>query len=162
MKSISEFLQEVSKVKDGFQRLSKIRDYVRRLEYAMKKIDAFKHELPLSMLLLNDVTERLKEEEIQCKKMNGGSVFSLKENGKETVENDGRDMKNWMSFVQLWNSDFNNVNPNKKSNPVSELKLRSEEQGEDLSKNLIELCKKKSKGGAFVPFKICPITQFLN
>ncbi|KAK8517560.1 hypothetical protein V6N13_127729 [Hibiscus sabdariffa] len=153
-KSISEFLQEVSKIKDGFQRLSKITDYARRLEDEMKKIDAFKRELPLCMLLLKDVTERLKEEEIQCKKMNDGSVKgNTEENGNETMENDGGDMKNWMSSVQLWNSEFNNVDPNKKPNTVPELKLRSEEQGEDLSKNPIGLCNKKSKGGAFVPFK---------
>ncbi|XP_039061286.1 transcription factor HHO5-like isoform X1 [Hibiscus syriacus] len=157
-KTISEFLQQVSKIKDGFQRLSMIGDYIQRLEDEMKKIDAFKRELPLCMLLLKEGIQRLKEEEIQCKEMNGGSVLRLKgsteENGKETVENDGGDMKNWMSSVQLWNSDFNNVDQSKKPNAVPELKLRSEEQGEgDLSKNPIELCNKKSKGGAFVPFK---------
>ena len=39
-KSISEFLKEVSKIKNGFQRLSKISDYVKRLEDEMKKVDA--------------------------------------------------------------------------------------------------------------------------
>ena len=53
-KNISEFLKEVSKIKNGFQKLSKISDYVKRLEDEMKKIDAFKRELPLSMLLLKD------------------------------------------------------------------------------------------------------------
>lgn len=53
-KSISEFLKEVSNIKNGFQRLSKISDYVKRLEDEMKKIDAFKRELPLCMLLLKD------------------------------------------------------------------------------------------------------------
>ncbi|KAK8674006.1 hypothetical protein V6N13_112312 [Hibiscus sabdariffa] len=156
-KTISEFLQQVSKIKNGFQRLSKISDYVQRLEDEMKKIDAFKRELPLCMLLLKDGIQRLKEEEIQCKEMNDGSVLPSKENsegnGKETMGSDGGDMKNWLSSVQLWNSDFNNVDHNKKPNTVPELKLRSEEQGEDLPKNPIELCNKKSKGGAFVPFK---------
>ncbi|KAE8674238.1 hypothetical protein F3Y22_tig00111769pilonHSYRG00648 [Hibiscus syriacus] len=72
------------------------------------------------------VIERLKEEEIQCKEMNDGSLLPLngntEENGKETTENDGGDMKNWMSSVQLWNSDSNNVDPDKKSNTVPELK----------------------------------------
>ncbi|XP_039020446.1 transcription factor HHO5-like [Hibiscus syriacus] len=157
-KTISEFLQRVSKIKDGFQRLSMISDYIQRLEDEMKKIDAFKRELPLCMLLLKYGIQRLKEEQLQCREMNDGSVLPLKgsteENGKETVENDGCDMKNWMSSVQLWNSDFNNVDHKKKPNAVPELKLRSEEQGEeDLSKNPIELCNKKSKGEAFVPFK---------
>ncbi|KAE8695929.1 putative Serine/threonine-protein kinase SAPK10 [Hibiscus syriacus] len=148
-KSISEFLQEVSKIKNGFQRLSKISDYIRRLEDETKKIDAFKRELPLCMLLLKDVIERLMEEEIRCKEMNDGSVLPLKgnteENGKETMENDGGDMMNWMSSVQLWNSDSDNVDPDKKQNTVPELKPRSGDQGEDLCK--------KIKGGAFVPFK---------
>ncbi|XVF17733.1 hypothetical protein REPUB_Repub10bG0149100 [Reevesia pubescens] len=159
-KSISEFLKEVSKIKNGFQRLSKISDYVKRLEDEMKKIDAFKRELPLCMLLLKDGIERLKEEEMQCKEMDDGSVTeelmlplkrNTEENGRVNMENDGGDKKNWMSSVQLWNSNFNNnVDYNKKSNTVPELKLRSEE---DLSENLIELCNNKSNGGAFVPFK---------
>ncbi|XP_022751301.1 transcription factor HHO5-like [Durio zibethinus] len=159
-KSISEFLKEVSKIKNGFQRLSKIRDYVKRLEDEMKKIDAFKRELPLCMLLLKDGIEKLKEEEMQCKEMDDGSVteelmLPLKrntdENGRVNMENDVGDKKNWMSSVQLWNSNFDNVGHKKKPNTVPELKLRSEE--EDLSENPIELCNNKSRGGAFVPFK---------
>ncbi|OMO56720.1 hypothetical protein CCACVL1_26318 [Corchorus capsularis] len=131
-KSISEFLKEVSKIKNGFQRLSKITDYVKRLEEEMKKIDAFKRELPLCMLLLKDGIERLKEEEMQCKEKNDGSVteelmLPLKrkseENGRVNLEKDGGDKKNWMSSVQLWNSDVNNVDHNKKPNTVPELKL---------------------------------------
>ncbi|XVF15608.1 hypothetical protein REPUB_Repub09cG0168900 [Reevesia pubescens] len=162
-KSISEFLKEVSKIKNGFQRLSKISDYVKRLEDEMKKIDAFKRELPLCMLLLKDGIERLKEEEMQCKEMNDGSVTdelmlplkrNIEENGKVNMENDGGgDKKNWLSSVQLWNSNFNNnFDHNKNPNVVPELKLRSEEE-EDLSENPIELCNNKIKGGAFVPFK---------
>ncbi|XP_022775217.1 transcription factor HHO5-like [Durio zibethinus] len=159
-KSISEFLKEVSKIKNGLQRLSKISDYVRRLEDEMRKIDAFKRELPLCMLLLKDGIERLKEEEMQCMEMDDGSVTeelmlplkkNAEENGRVNMENDGGDKKNWMSSVQLWNSNFNNVDHNKKPNRVPELKLRSEE--EDLSENPIELCNNKSRRGAFVPFK---------
>ncbi|XWS41955.1 hypothetical protein CRYUN_Cryun17cG0126700 [Craigia yunnanensis] len=159
-KSISEFLKEVSKIKNGFQRLSKINDYVKRLEDEMKKIDAFKRELPLCMLLLKDGIERLKEEELQCKEMEDGSVTeelmlplkkNAEENGRVNMENDGGDKKSWMSSVQLWNSNFNNVDHNKKPNTVPELKLRTEE--EYLSENPIELCNNKSRKGAFVPFK---------
>ncbi|XWS45310.1 hypothetical protein CRYUN_Cryun15aG0125600 [Craigia yunnanensis] len=158
-KRISEFVKEVSKIKNGFQRLSKISDYVKRLEDEMKKIDVFKRELPLSMILLKDGIERLKEEEMLCKEMDDGPVteelmFPLKrnteENGRVNMENDGGDKKNWMSSVQLWNSNFNNVDHTKKPNTVPELKLRSEE---DLSENPIELCNNKSRGGAFMPFK---------
>ncbi|XVF59483.1 hypothetical protein PTKIN_Ptkin07bG0279500 [Pterospermum kingtungense] len=151
-KTISEFLKEVSRIKNGFQKLLKISDYVKRLEDEMRKIDAFKRELPLCMLLLKDVIERLKEEETKCKEVNDGSVteelMPLKrnneENGRVNRENDSGDKKNWMSSVQLWNSDFN------KPNTVSELKLGSED---DLSENPIELCNNSSRAGAFVPFK---------
>ncbi|XWS45309.1 hypothetical protein CRYUN_Cryun15aG0125600 [Craigia yunnanensis] len=131
-KRISEFVKEVSKIKNGFQRLSKISDYVKRLEDEMKKIDVFKRELPLSMILLKDGIERLKEEEMLCKEMDDGPVteelmFPLKrnteENGRVNMENDGGDKKNWMSSVQLWNSNFNNVDHTKKPNTVPELKL---------------------------------------
>ncbi|KAE8709546.1 putative Serine/threonine-protein kinase SAPK10 [Hibiscus syriacus] len=139
--SISEFLKEVSKIKNGFQRLLKISDFVKRLEDEMKKIDAFKRELPLCMLLLKDGIERLKEEEMQCKEMDDGSVtkglmLPLKGNTEENGSVNVEKKKSWMSSVQLWNSDSDNVDHSKKSNEVPELKLRSEEEEE----NPIELC----------------------
>lgn len=36
------------------EKISKLDNYVNRLQEEMKKIDAFKRELPLCMLLLND------------------------------------------------------------------------------------------------------------
>ena len=53
-KAIGECLKEVSMVKDGSQKLPNIDDYVKRLEDERRKIDAFKRELPLCMLLLNE------------------------------------------------------------------------------------------------------------
>ena len=53
-KAISECLKEVSMVKDGSQKLPNLDDYVKRLEDERRKIDAFKRELPLCMLLLNE------------------------------------------------------------------------------------------------------------
>ncbi|KAL4366816.1 hypothetical protein GQ457_05G013300 [Hibiscus cannabinus] len=141
--TISEFLKEISKIKNGFQRLLKISDFVKRLEDEMRKIDAFKRELPLCMLLLKDVIKRLKEEEMQCKAMEDGSVTkelmlplkeNTEENGRVNVENDGGEKKNWMTSVQLWKSDSDNVDHSKKSNK----KLRSEEK-----ENPIELCNEK-------------------
>ena len=52
--TISDFLAEVSTIRDSSEKLSKLNDYVKRLEEEMKKIDAFKRELPLCMILLND------------------------------------------------------------------------------------------------------------
>lgn len=51
---VSEFLREVSAIPDRHQKMSKLDDYVERLEEEMRKIDPFKRELPLCMLLLND------------------------------------------------------------------------------------------------------------
>lgn len=53
-KAIGECLKEVSMVKDGSQKLPNLDDYVKRLEDERRKIDAFKRELPLCMLLLNE------------------------------------------------------------------------------------------------------------
>lgn len=52
--TISEFIAEISSIRDISEKLSKLDDYVNRLEDEMKKIDAFKRELPLCILLLND------------------------------------------------------------------------------------------------------------
>jgi hypothetical protein len=53
-KTISDFLREVSMIGSVSERASKFDDFVKRLEEEMKKIDAFKRELPLCMILLND------------------------------------------------------------------------------------------------------------
>lgn len=53
-KSISDFLGEVSRIGDVSERTSKLEDFVKRLEEELRKIDAFKRELPLCMTLLND------------------------------------------------------------------------------------------------------------
>lgn len=53
-RTIPEFLAGMSTIGDASERVSMIDDYVRRLEEEMRKIDAFKRELPLCMLLVND------------------------------------------------------------------------------------------------------------
>lgn len=53
-KPLSQFLDQVSKIKDNHSKLSEIDGYVGKLEDERKKIDVFKRELPLCMLLLNE------------------------------------------------------------------------------------------------------------
>lgn len=53
-KPLSQFLDEVSRIKDNHSKLSEIDGYVGKLEEERKKIDVFKRELPLCMLLLNE------------------------------------------------------------------------------------------------------------
>ncbi|XP_058010513.1 transcription factor HHO5 isoform X2 [Hevea brasiliensis] len=147
-KTISEYLMEVSRLKDSKQKLSKLDDYVNKLEEEMRKIDAFKPIL------------RLKEEAMQCKEFE--DVVAVKENSRgeerENMRNDTSDKKNWMSSVQLWNT--NNINSDSKQHDSkSETKQRNEEENDrSTSENPIQLCNYKSKGGAFMPFK--PLSLF--
>lgn len=53
-KSITDFLQQLSLIPNVPDKLSQIDDYITRLEDEMRKIDAFKRELPLSILLVKD------------------------------------------------------------------------------------------------------------
>lgn len=53
-KTIPQILHELSSISDSFTKRSKLDDYVKRLEDEMRKIDAFKRELPLCVLLLQD------------------------------------------------------------------------------------------------------------
>lgn len=54
--NISEFLTELSMITDVSERAIKIDDYVLHLQEELHKVHAFKRELPLCMLLLNDGT----------------------------------------------------------------------------------------------------------
>ncbi|XP_050206563.1 transcription factor HHO5 [Mercurialis annua] len=150
-KTISEYLKEVSKVKDCSLKLSKIEEYLSQLEQEMKKIEAFQRELPLCMLLLNDAIVKLREETMQYQKME--EIVSEKENscrnGDREMENDLIDKKNWMSSVQLW-IDGDSKNQDSKS----ETKQRSEEDDDrSTCENPVQLCNYRSKEEEFVAFK---------
>lgn len=62
---------------------------------------------------------------MMCKELGDGSVAIDEGNGKVNKKNDGGagDKRNWMGTVQLWNSDSDNVDQNKKPNKVPGLKL---------------------------------------
>ncbi|MBA0875556.1 hypothetical protein Goshw_007920 [Gossypium schwendimanii] len=117
-KTISNFLEEISLMGSVSDKISKLDSFVKRLEEEMRKIDGFKRELPLSMLLLNDAILALKEESTQCvRRRNVEPVLEefipLKNNQKENnnhseeeeEEEEDDSKKNWMSSVQLWNTD---------------------------------------------------------
>ena len=53
-KTIPQILLQLSSISDSFTKRSKLDDYLKRLEDEMRKIDAFKRELPLCVLLLQD------------------------------------------------------------------------------------------------------------
>ncbi|KAE8692663.1 putative lupus la ribonucleoprotein [Hibiscus syriacus] len=104
----------------------------------MRKIDGFKRELPLCMLLLNDAILALKEESMQCvgrrvepvleefmplKEDNHSEEDSNKKNDNEF--NCNKDKKNWMSSVQLWNADDDYSKMNNEDPCKNRVKYRS-------------------------------------
>ncbi|KAL2490749.1 Homeodomain-like superfamily protein [Abeliophyllum distichum] len=173
-KTISDFLAEVSMISNTSERLLKLDDYVKTLQDEMKKIDAFKRVLPLCMLLLNDAIVTMEEELKQCKKSNAQPVLEefipLKkpnddeiEKVKASTENDvnNRDKMNWMSSVQLWNSDHHHqypnldLNNNKQTLKLDILKGVEEEIDRPVMDNLFPSGKNRSMGRESVPFKGC-------
>ncbi|XP_057975574.1 transcription factor HHO5-like isoform X1 [Malania oleifera] len=148
---VSGFLREVAKVGEISEKLSKLEDYVRRLEDELRKVDAFRRELPLCMLLLNDAIVRVKEEAMQCRESEDRSVMEefmpLKANSDEDedgglkVAEDCKDKKHWMSSAQLWNS----------KHSILQLKLKQE--CEEDNETPYQQCDYRNKGGAIVPFR---------
>ncbi|EFH43238.1 hypothetical protein ARALYDRAFT_490936 [Arabidopsis lyrata subsp. lyrata] len=144
-KPLSQFLDQVSRIKDHHSKLSEIDGYVGKLEEERKKIDAFKRELPLCMLLLNEeivflcvAIEALNEEARK-----GSSVMAS--NGKFDEREGAKpetDKKSWMSSAQLWIS-----------NPNSQLQSTNEEEDRCVSQNPFQTC---NQGGAFLPFNRPP------
>ncbi|KAA8545903.1 hypothetical protein F0562_020646 [Nyssa sinensis] len=169
-KTISEFLCDLSAISNVSERLLKLDDFVKRLEEEMKKIDAFKRELPLCMLLINDAIVALKEESTRCRTRNAEPVLEefipIKkccDEGEESSvrkENDSKDKMNWMSSVQLWNSGNNanmDLNCDQRQNSVAEIKQRTEEENRRVTDDPFESTKKKPVGRAFMPFKVCSV-----
>ncbi|KAG6709625.1 hypothetical protein I3843_06G134700 [Carya illinoinensis] len=160
-KTISDFLGEVSLIGNVSERASKLEDFVKRLEEEMWKIDAFKRELPLCMTLLNDAIRALKEESIQ--RITPKEVqpvleefIPLKKGCDRNVENktekDCRDKKNWMSSVQLWNTDDYPSTDCAKPNPKSETK-RNEEESNLGTRDSFQSDRNREETVGFLPFK---------
>ncbi|XVE66886.1 hypothetical protein DITRI_Ditri08aG0115900 [Diplodiscus trichospermus] len=166
-KSISNFLKEVSLIGDVSAKVSKLDAFVKGLEEEMRKIDAFKRELPLCMYLLNDAIVALKEESMQCRARNVEPVLEefipLKNNKEENNHseedsalmetkkekdsdnnncNSNKDKKNWMSSVQLWNTDDGDYHS-------TDHKVDSKRNDE----YPFQGCKIRREAKAFIPFK---------
>ncbi|CAN4112259.1 unnamed protein product [Withania somnifera] len=168
--SITDFLRKVSLIRNVSDKLTQIEDYITTLEEEMRKIDAFKRELPLSVLLVKDAIIALRQESMQYRKSRTEPVLEeyipLKKSSREdiksetTKDKDSREKMSWMSSVQLWNSEpqcqitdeVNNKQPSK-----SELKVdaqRSPEEGNSsVTEDPFQSCKTVNMGKTFSPFK---------
>ncbi|XP_071691759.1 transcription factor HHO6-like [Rutidosis leptorrhynchoides] len=160
-KSITQFLVELSRIGNISDKLFKLDDFVCRLETEMRKIDAFKRELPLCVLLMNDAIIALKEESMVLKKSSSSvepvleEFLPVKKSYDEDTEskmirkeNGVGDKKNWLSSTQLWNTnDIKSVtNTNRIENRKSDSVKRVTTKEHDGITN---------PGRAFIPFKGC-------
>ncbi|XP_039027355.1 transcription factor HHO6-like isoform X2 [Hibiscus syriacus] len=67
-KSLSSLLFELSRIDNEYYKLSVLSDYIRKHEDELTRVEALKHELPQSYLLLMEAIEKLKEEFLNIKK----------------------------------------------------------------------------------------------
>ncbi|KAL8097039.1 hypothetical protein AgCh_030215 [Apium graveolens] len=169
-KTISDFLGEVSSIRNVSDKLMKLDGFIKRLEDEMRKIDAFKRELPISMLLISDAIAALKEELDQCRRRNVEPVFEefmplkmscdeAEKDEKTRMEKESKEKKNWMSSVQLWNSSDDqkkqdaDLDSQKKPNPVVEIAKKSELENDAKMKDVCQSYKGRAEASAFMPFK---------
>ncbi|KAL1564102.1 hypothetical protein AAHA92_06503 [Salvia divinorum] len=107
-KTISDVLSHVSRIDDLSMKSSKLDFHIRLLEEELRKVDAFKRELPYCMKLLQDAIETLRKE-----REKGREELIAVESGEGRVESSDRNLKKtWMSRVRLWNApvQFHNGN----------------------------------------------------
>ncbi|KAG9130448.1 hypothetical protein Leryth_004332 [Lithospermum erythrorhizon] len=156
-RTISEFLGQVLMMDDVSERLRKFDEYINKLEDEMRKIVAFQNELPLSMLILNDAIVAVKEEAMQCRKLNTGPVLEqfipLKRNSEKEDDKkveifkeseNSKEKMNWMSSVQLWNGNSSN----NKQGKGSDIRKRVDDE-----LRAVKSCENKSMGIASGSFK---------
>ncbi|CAH9079722.1 unnamed protein product [Cuscuta epithymum] len=161
--TITGFLHGISTIESVSDRVSKIDDYIRRLEEEMRKIDAFKRELPLCMLLLNDAIISLKEEAAKYRTARVEPVLEefipLKkcsndgDDGGDRIDiRKDREKMNWMSSAVLWNGE--NLSTNNKHHPEPELKTTTEEaEYSSITNDVTIPCKTGNTANGFIPFK---------
>ncbi|XP_022972354.1 transcription factor HHO6-like isoform X1 [Cucurbita maxima] len=101
-KTITDFLRQISMLTNAADRTSKLDDLVKNLQDEMKKIDAFKRELPFCMLLLNDAILALGKPKLVLEEF---LSLNRDSSDEEEKEQDCGDKKEWMSSVQLWKTD---------------------------------------------------------
>nr|XP_043624573.1 transcription factor HHO6-like [Erigeron canadensis] len=162
-KTISQFLAQLTKIGSLSDKVFKVDDFISRLETEMRKIDAFKRELPLCMLLINDAIVALKEELMVLKRSSKSEpvleeFIPLKRTCDEEVEISSQkeksgvgDKKNWLSSTQLWNTnDTNRIENGIKMNSAEQVTKKRVEENDDSYNKLLT-----NPVRAFIPFKGC-------
>ncbi|GJV47700.1 homeodomain-like protein [Tanacetum coccineum] len=162
-KTVTQFLHHLSNTNGNnlSDKIIKIDDFVDVLESEMRKIDAFKRELPLCMLLINDAIVALKEEVMVLRKsvklQNSGPVLEefipIKKRCDEDEEVDlirkeNGDKKNWLSSTQLWNTDENSSSIIEKRKPDSLDQIAKKKAYE-------EVLYQPYPNPGFIPYKGC-------
>ncbi|XP_023769638.1 transcription factor HHO5 [Lactuca sativa] len=159
-KTISQFLGEVARIGSVCEKILKVDDFVSRLETEIRKIDAFKRELPLCMLLMNDAIVTLKEELTLFK--NSANPPTLEEfipinktcDEDPKPETDNGDKKNWLSSTLLWNTNDNNPDTKQnnipKQNPVQQVIQKRVDEEQD---GITETPYNGNSRREFIPFK---------
>ncbi|TKY69174.1 Two-component response regulator ARR1 [Spatholobus suberectus] len=160
-KTITDFLCHLSTTPNASHKKSLLDDFVNRLELELAKIQAFKRELPLCMFLLNDAISALKVESAKCRVQRSEPVLEefipLKKECHQREESEKekecRDKRNWMSSVQLWNTnDHNNSNAydcDKRQGYKPENKNNGEER-QSVAKDLFQYGRNRNGGRGFV------------
>ncbi|KAL3814194.1 hypothetical protein ACJIZ3_015462 [Penstemon smallii] len=162
-----DFMAKVLMIHNTSDKNSKLIELINSLQDEMKKIDGFKRQLPFCMLLLNDAIATLKEELTRCEKFNAEPVLeqfiplknSCSDERPQGIESaNEKDKMNWMSSVQLWNSD----KPTLELNSNSKKRTEKEEDGEKkeikrpIMDNLLQSGKNRTEGRNFVSFNELP------
>ncbi|KAH0459623.1 hypothetical protein IEQ34_012437 [Dendrobium chrysotoxum] len=142
----------------------KLKDFVSLLEEERQKIEAFKRELPLCMILVNDVINELKLEVEQCQggdcvieefiPLKAGSDEDKEEQEEVKLEKDNMEKMDWMSSVQLWNDNCSDESVNFKKDS-HEIRIKSgvwqQQNGDAVS---LESKSRSAGVGAFLPLKV--------
>ncbi|KAK9228240.1 hypothetical protein WN944_021189 [Citrus x changshan-huyou] len=137
-------------------KVSKLHECIKRLEEERRKIDAFKSELPLIMLLAGNAIGKLEKQAMQCTEVEEEvevvELAAFKGNndeggGVERGDADLSDRREWMSCFQARSSDVS-LDNNKQQTAVSEPTLMKGKGDQCVYVNPIQM---SSGEGAFMP-----------
>ncbi|KAK6128945.1 hypothetical protein DH2020_037319 [Rehmannia glutinosa] len=141
-KRVSDILTKLSLIHDYSKKSSELDFFLHSFEEEMRKVDAFKRELPHCMHMLKDAIERLQKERLPWKEKGKGQKSDSEGDERAKMSIDINEKRNWMSSAQLWTTPVQYEN-----NFDNQDSRYQEEESSGFG------CNFRSRGGAFVPFK---------